>query len=234
MIRTSSAAEIHKPLQPQSKAPDVYSRMRECACDCKCNAIYFNQTCHMNSLGLQNHSGCLPLVSKSSLCCSETQNMCLTSCYWVAKTQWRLASEGRKLGFSKCIQQHRQEDWLLPLAWCLWEMIHRVKVLSLLGDKKRDCFHVETCGNTSDHRWSEHLVRLLKYTNHCSHRVKRQMSIPRKESVCAIASVILSISIKRVTWICFATNVLGASLQCPKVAFAAQRLRTRALYLATE
>ena len=29
-------------------------------------------------------------------------------------------------------------------------MIYRVKVLSLLGDKKQDCFHVEMCVNTSD------------------------------------------------------------------------------------
>ena len=93
MIRASSAAaEIHKPLQPQSKAPDVYSKKRECVCDCKCNPIYFHQTCHMNLLCNQR-SGCLPPVSKSCVCCSETQNTCLTSCYWVAKTQWCLAWE---------------------------------------------------------------------------------------------------------------------------------------------
>ena len=46
MIRTSSAAAAtDKPLPPQSKAPDVYSRIRDCVCNCKCDAIHFYQTC---------------------------------------------------------------------------------------------------------------------------------------------------------------------------------------------
>ena len=167
MIRASSAAaKIDKPLRAQNKAPDVYSRIRECVRDCQCNAIHLNQTCHMNSLCNQR-SGCLPLASKSCFCCSETQNTCLTSWYWVVRAhwivraQWRLAWERRKLRFSEWIQQHRQQHWLLPLEWGLWEMIYRVKVLSLLSHKKQDCFHVETRANTSDGKLSGHLVPLL-------------------------------------------------------------------------
>ena len=74
------AAEIDVPLRAQSKVPVVYSSIRECVCDCKCNSIHFHQTCHMNSLCNQR-SGCLPLVSKSCFCCSETQSTCLTSCH---------------------------------------------------------------------------------------------------------------------------------------------------------
>ena len=89
IIRTSSAAaEIDKPLRAQSKSPDVYSRIRECVRNCQCNAINLNQTCHMNSLCNQR-SGCLPLASKSCFCCSETQNTCLTSWYWV----WALTTQ---------------------------------------------------------------------------------------------------------------------------------------------
>ena len=146
MIETSSgAAEIDKPLRPQSKAPDAFSRIRECVCDCKCNAIEFNQTYHIMNALCNQRSGCLPPVSKSCVCCSETQKTCHKSCHWVAKTQWWLAWEGRKLRFSKWIQQHRQGHWLLPLEWGLWEIIYRVEVLSLLSDKKQDCFHVEVC-----------------------------------------------------------------------------------------
>ena len=51
MMRTSSAtADIDKPLRAQSKALDVYSKKRECVWDCKCNAICFDQTCHMSLL----------------------------------------------------------------------------------------------------------------------------------------------------------------------------------------
>ena len=161
MMRTSSAtADIDKPLRAQSKALDVYSKKRECVWDCKCNAICFDQTCHM-SLLCNQRSGCLPAESKRCICCSETQKTCLKSCHWVAKTQWWLGWEGRKLRFSKWIRQHRQRHWLLPLEWGLWEMIYRVKVLSLLGDKKQDSLHVEMCINTSDGKWWEHLVPLL-------------------------------------------------------------------------
>jgi len=111
--------------------------------------LIFDQICHMNSLCNQRY-GCLPPVSKCCFCCSEIQNTFLTSCHWVAKIQWWLAWDGRKLRFSKWIQQHLEQHWLLRLEWCLWEMIYKVKVLRLLGDKKQDCFHVETCGNTSE------------------------------------------------------------------------------------
>ena len=47
----------------QSKAPDVYSRMRECACDCKCNAIHFNQTCQ-----IWIRLGCKNILGASLLC----------------------------------------------------------------------------------------------------------------------------------------------------------------------
>ena len=76
MMRLSSAtADIDKPLRAQSKALDVYSKKRECVWDCKCNAICFDQTCHM-SLLCNQRSGCLPPVSKSCICCSETQKTC--------------------------------------------------------------------------------------------------------------------------------------------------------------
>ena len=152
IIRTSSAAaEIDKPLRAQSKSPDVYSRIRECVRNCQCNAINLNQTCHMNSLCNQR-SGCLPLASKSCFCCSETQNTCLTSWYWVVRAhwvvraQWWLAWGRRKLRFSEWIQQYRQQDWLLPLSRSF-----KLAVFS--------------CGNVWQHKWSqwsEHLAPLLK------------------------------------------------------------------------
>ena len=37
-------------------------------------------------------------------------------------------------------------------------MIYRVEVLSLLSDKKQDCFHVKKCGNISNREWSKHLA----------------------------------------------------------------------------
>ena len=38
------------------------------------------------------------------------------------------------------------------------DLVYRVKVLNSLGDKKQDCFNVETGGNTSYGKWSEHLI----------------------------------------------------------------------------
>ena len=84
-------------------------------------------------------------------------------------------------------QQHRQRHSLLPLEWGFSDMIYRVKVLSSLGDKKEDCFNVETGGNTSYGKRSEHLVPLLKWTNHCEHRIKclpKHLKTQRKTSKC--------------------------------------------------
>ena len=55
---------------------------------------------------------------------------------------------------------------------------YRVKVLSLLGDKKQNYFHVETCGNTSDGKCSELLVPLLVWTNHCDNRANARGLLP--------------------------------------------------------
>jgi len=52
-----------------------------------------------------------------------------------------------------------------PLEWVLWDMLHRVKGLSLLGDKTQDCFHVEMCINTSDGKWSGHLYSAAAETD---------------------------------------------------------------------
>ena len=77
------------------------------------------------------------------------------------KRVWLCSHWEGKRRFSKWIWQHRQQHWLLPLEWGLWEMIYRVKVLSLLNDKKQDRFHVETRANTSNGKLSGHLVPLL-------------------------------------------------------------------------
>ena len=248
MMRLSSAtADIDKPLRAQSKAPDVYSKKRECVCDCKCNAICFgrtclwirfamksvsaflldpqnevtiefggllscqiarfqsrwkrggafhlgeskrltvenstfytrrwakkgarclhgvrgsrplytmiawcvwvrkcnaicfDQTCH-KSLLCNQRSGCLPPVSKSCICCSETQKTCLTSCHWVVRAQWRLAweeasvfqlwlSTRQKKGFVE-----KQHDFTCSKPWLqrivkIWTTKH-VTFLSNLG-----------------------------------------------------------------------------------------------------
>ena len=88
MIRTSSAAaEIDKPLRPQSKAPDAYSRVRECVCDCKCNAIEFNQTCHMNTdeFPLQPAFWVPPSCVQKLCMLLRDQNTCLTSWHWAVR-----------------------------------------------------------------------------------------------------------------------------------------------------
>ena len=79
MIRTSSAtADIDKPLRAQSKAPDVYSKKRECVWDCKCNAICFDQTCHTNSVRNEERER-LPTRSQNEI---EFGGKCLKAFQW--------------------------------------------------------------------------------------------------------------------------------------------------------
>ena len=67
-----------------------------------------------------------------------------------------------------------------PLEWGLWDVLYRVKGLSLLGDKTQDCFHVEMCINTSDGKWSGRLYSAAAETDQpllCPQKHKRQESI---------------------------------------------------------
>ena len=102
-------------------------------------------------------SSVLPISNQefATLCCRSTLHHTFQKRVWLC-SHW----EGKRR-FSKWIWQHRQQHWLLPLEWGLWEMIYRVKVLSLLSDKKQDRFHVETRANTSNGKLSGHLVPLL-------------------------------------------------------------------------
>ena len=91
-------------------------------------------------------------------------------------------------------------------------MIYRVKVFSLLGGKKQDCFHVETSSNSSDGKCSELLVD--KPWRVQSKEPGIYSRIRERACDCKYTAIHF---IKLVIWIRFATNVLGASLRCPKV-----------------
>ena len=204
--------------------PDVYSRIRECLYDWKRNAIRFYPTCHIE----------LPLqptlwVSPS---CVQMLFLLLRDSEHVPYILPLSSKDSVVVGLGREEAAFLKMD-SSTLTFTTWMRSLRndlqSKSFTLARWQKQDCFHVETCGNTNE-------------TSSAAaepHKPRRSQSkapdVSSRIRECLYDWKCNAIRFYP-TWHmnAFCHQRSGCLLLCPKVVFAAQRLRTRSIHLATE